>query len=142
MSITGRYRVKLHVSHATMSAADVTAAFDLPVNYARSVGAQRETKNGQLLEGVYKRTDVSFFISDGVADNDNVLLPDLIRASLSGLPLTHTLAISSSGGLCFYFVGIYSQNNLLCDFDAKLLSALASHGIGLKLDFYGGSDAE
>jgi len=140
MSITRRYRVKLHVSHPTWAAADVIAAFNFPVNYARSVGAQRETKNGELLEGLYKRTDVSFFISDGVADNDNVLLPDLIRASLSGLPLEHTYGISRSGGVCFYFVGIYSQGNLLCDFDAELLSALASHGIGLKLDFYGGPD--
>ena len=34
----------------------------------------------------------------------------------------------------------YSEGNLLCDFDAGLLSRLADHHIGLKLDFYGGPE--
>jgi hypothetical protein len=59
---------------------------------------------------------------------------------MADLPLTAIDYIVASGGVIFFLVGVYSEGNLLCDFDAGLLSRLADHHIGLKLDFYGGPE--
>lgn len=140
MSSSGRFRVSFHVSHATLSADDITAAFPLKPKYARSVGARCITKLGEDLGGVYAQTDVSFAVSDGVVDNDEVLLADFVDQSVSGLPLDFIDRIVASGGICFFFIGVYSEGNLLCDFVASRLARLTDHGIGLKLDFYGGPE--
>jgi hypothetical protein len=100
----------------------------------------RITKQGTTLGGVYASTDVSFAVSEGVISNDDVLIADFINGALDALPLGAIEQVVSSGGACFFFVGIYSEGNLLCDLDEGLLSRLASHRIGLKLDFYGGPD--
>ncbi|KGQ20587.1 hypothetical protein LF41_1124 [Lysobacter dokdonensis DS-58] len=83
-------------------------------------------------------TDVSFAISDGVVRNDDVMVADFIDTALDALPLIAIKEIVDSGGVCFFLLGLFSENNLLCDFSATGLSRMASHGMGLKLDFYGG----
>ena len=140
MSNSGKFRVNLHVSHPKLSADEIAAPFALRPKYARSVGAHRITKLGEDLGGVYSQSDVSFVVSDGVVNNDEVLLDEFVDQSIHRLPLEAIHRIVASGGSCFFFVGVYSDGNLLCDFRADLLSRLAGHGIGLKLDFYGGPD--
>jgi hypothetical protein len=140
MSKSGKFRVSLHVSHPTLSADDITGSFSLRPKYVRSVGCARTTKQGKDLGGVYSQTDVSFDVGDGLVDNDEVLLAEFIDQSVESLPLKTINSIVVSGGTCFFFIGIYSENNLLCDFGAGLLLRLANHGIGLKLDFYGGPE--
>ena len=70
--------------------------------------------------------------------NDDILVADFIDAALDDLPLIAIKENVNSGGECFFLLGIYSEGNLLCDFSAVVLSRLAWHGIGLKLDFWGG----
>jgi len=140
MSDSGRFRVSLHVSHPRLPADEIVVSFDLPVRYARSVGALRMTKQGKNLGGTYGQTDISFAISDGVISNDDVLLGEFVDKALGSLPLNTIDQIVASGGSCFFFIGVYSEGNLLCDFDAGLLSRLSVYGIGLKIDFYGGPE--
>lgn len=142
MNNTGTYRVSLHVSHSRLSAADITAPFYLCQKYAKSVGAPRTTKSGKELGGFYAQTDVSFAVSDGIVNNDKVLLAEFIDQAMRSLPLAEIKQMVESGGTCFFFIGIYSDGNILCDFGANLLSQLASHRIGLKLDFYGGPEGQ
>ena len=140
MSNSGKFRVNLHVSHSKLSADEITASFALRPKYARSVGAHRITNLGEDLGGVYSQSDVSFMVSDGVVDNDEVLLAEFVDQSMGRLPLEAIDHIVASGGSCFFLIGVYSDGNILCDFDTDLLSRMAGHGIGLKLDFYGGPD--
>jgi hypothetical protein len=140
MNSSERFRVSLHVSHPKLPADDIAASFALRLRYARSAGAPRMTKQGKALGGTYAQTDVSFAVSDGVVSNDDVLLGEFVDRAVNALPLDALDQIVSSGGSCFFFLGIYAEGNILCDFDANLLSRLASHGIGLKLDFYGGPE--
>ena len=56
------------------------------------------------------------------------------------LPLSAIDQIVASGGAIFFLVGVYSEGNILFNFDVGLLSRLADHHIGLKLDFYGGPE--
>lgn len=141
MSNPSKFRVNLHVSHPKLSADEVLAPFvALQTRYARSVGARRITKHGEDLGGAYSQTDVSFAVSDRLLDNDQTLVAEFIAQAIDALPLGAIDRFAASGGTCFFFVGIYSDGNILCDFDSRLLARLAEHGIGLKLDFYGGPD--
>lgn len=140
MNSSGNYRVALHVSHPRMPADGIVSSIGLPTRYARSAGAPRVTKQGKELGGTYAKTDVSFAVSDGVVSNDDVLLSESLDRAMGELPLTAIDQIVASGGAIFFLVGVYSEGNLLCDFDAGLLSRLADHHIGLKLDFYGGPE--
>lgn len=67
---------------------------------------------------------------------------DLLRSALLKLPPDVIDALVSDKGVCFFLVGIYSHENKFCDFDVALLSLLAKHAIGLKLDIYGGPETE
>jgi len=140
MRSSTRFRVSLHVSHPKLSADDITASFSLRPKYTKSVGAPRISKLGEDLGGVYLQTDVSFAVSEGVVNNDEVLLTEFVDQSMRDLPLEAIDHMVASGGTCFFFIGVYSAGNFLCDFRVNLLSRLADHGIGLKLDFYGGPE--
>ena len=140
MSNSERFRVSLHVSHPSLPAQDIAVSFALKLRYARSVGEPRMTKQGKALGGLYAQTDISFAVSDGVMSNDDVMVGEFVNQALDTLPLSALDRIVSSGGSCFFFLGVYSDANSLCDFDAKILSRLAKHSIGLKLDFYGGPE--
>jgi hypothetical protein len=139
---SGRFRVSLHVSHSTRHAEEIIAAVGLQFRYARSAGSPRINKIGNALGGHYTRTDVSFDVSGGVVSNDDVLVADLLRSALLKLPLDVIDSLVSDNGTCFFLVGIYSEENILCDFDVALLSQLAKHAIGLKLDIYGGPETQ
>lgn len=138
MSSAGQFRVSLHVSHPSLPADGILSAIALQPRYARSAGAPRVTKQGKELGGVYAKTNISFAVSDGVLSNDDVPLSEFVGRAMDELALSEIDQIVASGGACFFLVGIYSEGNLLCDFDASLLARLANHSIGMKLDFYGG----
>lgn len=140
MHSVGRFRVSLHISHPSIPAEMIVSAIALQPRYARSSGAPRITRQGKDLGGVYAKTDISFAVSDGVLSAESVLLPEFIDQAMDRLPLKDVDEIVSAGGGCFFLVGIYSDGNFMCDFDARLLSRLANHGIGMKLDFYGGPE--
>jgi hypothetical protein len=124
-----------------LSANDVVAPFGLQTRYARSAGAPRATRQGKPLGGFYTETDVSFAVSDGVVSNDDVMVAEFVDRAMDRLPLNVIDQIVGSGGGCFFLIGVYSEGNIMCDFGPALLSRLARHHIGLKLDFYGGPES-
>lgn len=142
MTTSNRYRLSFHISHPSISATEIVASSPFPVHYSRSVGEKRVTKTGRDLEGVYSRTDVSFDVSGGVVLEATLPLCERVRTSLDNLPRGMIKEVSSSGGECFYLVGIYSEDNFLVHFPGELLSLLSLGSIGLKLDFYGGADVD
>lgn len=138
MSSSSRYRVSFHVSHSHLSADEICAAFPLKPRYARTAGEPKTTIRGIALDGVHSRTDVSFPIGQDVVLSDDVSIAEFIAKALNELPLCAIEDVISSGGSCFFFVGIYTEENLLFDLTGDLLSQLGDNRIGLKLDFYGG----
>lgn len=142
MSSARRFRVSLHVSHPSLPVAGILSVIALQPRYARSAGSPRVTKQGKDMGGVYAKTDISFAVSDGVLSDDDVPLSEFVDRAMDGLALNEIDQIVASGGACFFLVGIYSEGNFLCDFNATLLSRLANHRMGMKIDFYGGPDTD
>ena len=142
MTTSNRYRLSFHVSHPSMSASEIVASFPFPIRYSRSVGENRLTKTGRELGGTYSRTDVSFDVSGGVTFEANLPLCVCVRDSFDRLPRETIEKVSSTGGECFYLIGVYCEDNFLVYFSGELLSLLSSDLIGVKLDIYGGADVE
>jgi hypothetical protein len=140
MSNDGRFRVGLHVSHPSLPVDGIVSAIALNPRYARSAGDPRITKDGKNLGGIYKRTDVTFEVSDGVLNSADVLLPEFLNNSIDRLARKAIEQVVTSGGSCYFLIGIFSEASILFNFDAELLAKLASHGIGIALDFYGGPE--
>lgn len=132
------YKVSLHIIHPQLPAGEVTPFFNFATKYVKSVGARRILKSGNDLGGIYSQTDISFVISDGVVNDDDVTVAEFIENSLLLLPLVMIDEIVASGGVCFFLIGVFTDGNMTCDFNVSLLSRLQQHGIGLKLDFWGG----
>lgn len=132
------YKVSLHISHQELHADNILPHFSLATKYVRSVGERRVSKAGKELGGIYSQTDISFFVSEGVVNDDEITVSEFIDNALLFLPLTTIKDIVESGGACFFLIGVFSDGNMLCDFNVGFLSRLQQHGIGLKLDFWGG----
>lgn len=140
MTNSNSYRLSLHISHPTIVASEIVRHFVLPVRNSKSVGEERRTPTGRELGGVYQDTDITFDVSGGVIQSDNLPLHDCILSSLRDLPQDAIKSFVATGGECFYLVGIYAQENELVYFSSQFLSTLSESSIGLKLDFYGGPD--
>ncbi len=132
------YKVSLHITHPTLPAEELTPFFNFATKYVKSIGARRILKSGNDLGGTYPQTDISFMISDGVVNDDDITVSEFVENSLLLLPLTMIQEIVTAGGVCFFLIGVFSDGNITCDFNVSLLSQLQQHGIGLKLDFWGG----
>ena len=135
MAGVGKYKLSFRIFHPTARAEDIAAKVGLKSKRAHSVGAPRETPKGKRLEGVYSRTCVSF----DVKNHEGEVLEDAIRRALeeelnSKIPYLSELV--ATGGELEFFVGIFLNGNEGLQIDAKLVSSLASAGIGLSLDMY------
>ena len=73
-------------------------------------------------------------------DHDKTDLTEFLNACLCKLPLVTIDRVVDSGGICFLSVGIYTDGNMMCDFEEELLGKLSAHKIGLKFDMYGGPE--
>lgn len=126
--------------HPTIDASEIMRHFTLPVRSSKSVGEARQTPTGRGLGGVYRDTNITFDVSGGIRESNEVSLYDCILSSLHGLPQDVIRDLIATGGECFYLAGIYTEENVMMYFPSKFLSDLSSSSIGLKLDFYGGPD--
>ena len=142
MTTSRKYRVTMIVTHPTITAAEIVSAFAFAPRWAKSVGTARLSPTGKALGGTYAETSVCLRISDAVIDHDETGLTRFIGDSLNKLPLATVDRVVDAGGMCFFSVGVYTDGNMMCDFDENLLRKLADHKIGLKLDIYGGSENE
>lgn len=128
------------MAHPTVAAPEIVQHFAFPVRNSKSIGETRRTPTGRELGGVYQDTDVTFDVSGGVVQSDDLSLCDCISRSFRDLPQDAIRDFVATGGECFYLAGIYAEENVMVYFPSELLSRLSSSSIGLKLDFYGGPD--
>jgi|GEM_PF-3057324 len=142
MTTSKKYRVTMIVTHPTITAEEIASAFSFKIRWAKSVGVARTNFAGEPRDGINERTNVCVEISDAVIDYEETDLTEFIDDCLSKLPLPTIDRVVASGGMCFFSIGIYTDGNMMCDFDENLMRKLADHKIGLKLDIYGGPENE
>lgn len=140
MSTSASFRLSFHVSHPSLSASAIESVFNLPIKFAQSVGMQRKTKSGVLLEGTHKRTNVNFSLHKEPLDFKDVSVAELINEQLELYDKEFLEKIFVTGGSSYFILGVFSSGNVMFDLDAELMQKLASFKSGIKIDFYGGED--
>ncbi len=140
VSNPGTFRITFHVSHPSSSASEIEGVFKLPVKFSQSVGMQRATNSGKILEGLYKRTNVNFSLHEKPLSFDDFDVAEVINEQLKSLNEDYLNKIYKTGGTNHFILGIFSEDNVMLDIDIDLIQYLSCLKIGVKLDFYGGSD--
>ena len=138
MNTSTKFRVGFHITHPSISANEIESMIALPTKYSYSVGMQKKTKSGNLLNGVYKETNITFILHDKPLCVDDVSMEKFIDEQLELLNCDYLKELSTTGGVTFFLLGIFCQDNVMYYFEPKLLSKLSTNNIGLKIDIYGG----
>lgn len=132
------FRLTFHVYHPTISANDIESAFGLPTRFSQSVGGQRKTKSGKILDGRYKRTSVSFCLHQSPLNFDKVSIDELIKKQIRSYDINYIEHLIESGGGCDFLVGVYSSDNIMFELGLETISLLAASKVSIRYDFYGG----
>jgi hypothetical protein len=131
-----RFSASFRAHHPTKTAQEVVGQFGLQAKIMHSVGSQRMTPKGNLLNGVYERTYVSFPMDVDEYDSVEKFLLQMLNADF----LKDEACLRdfvSTGGRLEFFLGIFCENNGGIEFDTDLMGRLAAKGVSLSLDIYG-----
>ncbi|MES9903775.1 MAG: hypothetical protein ABW168_14005 [Sedimenticola sp.] len=131
---TDNYDVSLRVRHLTLNADVICDGVGLPPSRKWSVGEQRSTPKGKILEGCYKESYCSFKLSHGTDES----LSEFLMRITSGLKNNASFKekIISSGCDIEYFIGWYITKNTGDTFNQEFLKDIATLGISLAFDIY------
>ncbi len=140
MSGKSTFRLTFHVSHPSVSVSEVKDIFDLPVRFSQSVGEQRKTKNGKVLGGIYKNTNISFCLHDLPLSFNEISIDDLIKKQLGSYDTNYINQLIESGGNCNFLLGIFSNENAMFELNLDVINMLSAAKVSMKYDFYGGNE--
>jgi hypothetical protein len=140
MSGNSTFRLTFHVFHPSISASEVESAFGLPVRFSQSVGGQRKTKSGSILEGTYIHTNVSFCLHEHPLQFDDVLIDDIIKKQIESYNAKYISMLAETGGKCNFLLGIFSSSSVMFELGNEIIDMLSSSKISMKFDFYGGDE--
>jgi hypothetical protein len=131
-----KYSASFRAFHPKKTAQEVIDQFGLQANFIHSVGSQRTTPKGTLLDGVYERTYVSFPLD--IEENKSVedFLMQIINAEFLDNE-DYMNKFISSGGKLEFFLGIYCEDACGIELEQELIQKLAKKGVGVSLDIYG-----
>jgi len=101
---------------------------------------QKKAKSGKTLDGVYKRTNVSFSLHEKPLNFDDVSIVDFMLTKLNSYDSEYIKMICKSEGSCHFLIGIFSSSNVMFEFGANTIKRLSTLNVGVKFDFYGGED--
>lgn len=140
MNEVSTFRLTFHVSHPSVPAVEIENVFGMPVRFSQSANMQKKTKNGKILDGVYKRTNVSFSVHENPLNFNDTSVVGLIQNQLDSFDQDYINLIYKSGGSCHFLIGIFSSNNVMFELNIDIIQRLSTLKISVKFDFYGGAD--
>ena len=129
--MTFRYTVSLQVKHPEYGPESIVTAIGLPAVRSWSVGEERTTPKGTLLQGRYRESYCVFDLGDG----DDGELADFLRKIL--INLEHAASFikelrQTGGKFNFYVQWTVGERGEV--FDIDLLSEMARIGIDLGIE--------
>jgi len=132
--------IALRIWHPTLPAHELVSRIALPARFSNSVGEQRRTPKGQILEGVYAQTYCCFELKKKAASHLDEDLAPWCAFLEQRLPFMQQLA--RSGGRMEFRVGIFLDGDRGFEIDSLLLQRICAIGLGLSIEMYRLSDSE
>jgi hypothetical protein len=134
------FSVSLKVTHPEMKASDISEKLSMQPEMCSDVGADRKSRNGRLLGGVYDCTIWSKSLSSGKIDAEEMLFEDFVSNENSSLSMHQTFfkEVREAGGSIEYFVGWFSAGsiNMNLVLEPELMQETSALGLSIVLCAY------
>lgn len=133
------YKVSLRITHPTMDPHIITGTLGKEPFRSWQAGSPRKTPKGDPLEGVYKETYWSARLTKNESISSEEVPLESFLLEETNLFKNHSSFlgnIKDSGGKIEYFIGVFGNSNMGCEFNTELLTSINNLGIELSLDIY------
>lgn len=132
--------IALRLWHPTLAAADIVSEVGLEAEFSNTVGQQRRTPKGQILEGVYRETYCCFKIKEKAPGHLNEDLAPWCEFLEKHLIFLREF-LRTDGRLEFY-IGMFLDGDRGFELDNLMLQKISTLGLGLSIEMYRLSDSE
>ena len=134
------FSVSLKVIHPEMKASDISEKLSMQPEMYSDVGADRKSRNGRLLGGVYESTIWSKSLSSGKIDAEEMLFEDFVSKQNSSLSIHQEFFkdVREAGGSIEYFVGWFGSGsiNMNIVLEPELMQKTSVLGVSIVLCAY------
>ena len=137
------YKVSLRIIHPNIDPQIISNTLGIKPSRCWQAGTSRATPSAKVLEGVNKNSYWTAQLSDGHALlSTDVPLEDYLLEK-NNLLMEYSQFFNDlieTQGKAEYFIGIFADRNIGCEFSSKLLKSLSNLGLELSLDIYPNGD--
>ncbi|MBD3817264.1 MAG: DUF4279 domain-containing protein [Halothiobacillus sp.] len=128
------FSVSLRIWHPTLSTDDVVKQICMKPEVAHSVGEQRTSPSGEILEGLYRRTYCCFELTRKAAGVFTDALPSLLQTIKKHKNFLETLVLD--GGRSELFVGVFAEGATGFTLEPPVMMELSELSLELSVDIY------
>lgn len=132
--------ISLRLCHPTLPHSDIVREIGMKAEFSHTVGQQRRTPKGRLLEGLYRETYCCFKIKKkGASHLDDDLRPwcDFLEKHAIFLQV-----FLETGGRLEFYISIFLDGDRGFELDGPMLQRISALGVGLSVEMYRLSDDE
>jgi len=134
------FSVSLKVMHPEMKASAISEKLSMQPEMYSDVGADRKSRDGRLLGGVYESTIWSKSLSSGKIDAEEMIFEDFVSDQNSNLSMHQKFFkdVREAGGSIEYFVGWFSSGsiNMNIVLEPELMQKTSALGVAIVLCAY------
>jgi len=133
-----QYVISLRIWHPDMHHEEFTKTIGLYPRYSWTVGSPRFSAKGKPLGGVHKSSYWSTELTPETTLSENIEVEQALDAQIENLAQHAAFfnKVRVEGGKAEFFVGLFSDENIVVDIDPALMARLARAGLGICLDYY------
>ncbi len=134
------FNISFHVRHPAMPSTKIVEELGLAVRSVRSVGENRATPKGTLLEGTYAETYCSFLLQTKTTGHLDKHLGIWCAFLEKHGAFLHE--ISGTGGNFEFYISIFLDGDRGFVLENRLLHRMDALGVGLSVEMYRLNDEE
>jgi hypothetical protein len=133
-----QYVISLRIWHPSMPHEDITSAIGVEPKHNWNVGEPRVSPRGNQLGGTRTSSYWSAPLVSEPTSSETKEIEETLRLLLARFRHLEPffLKLRREGGKSEFFVGLYSDNNIVIDLEPKLMALLASASLSICLDYY------
>lgn len=117
---------------------EFTKTVGLRPEYSWTVGSPRFSANGKPLGGVHKSSYWSTALTPETALSSKIEVEQALDAQIRNFEQHAAFfkRVRAEEGKAEFFVGLFSDENIVVDIEPALMARLAHAGLGICLDYY------
>ena len=117
---------------------EFTKSFGLRPKYSWTVGSPRFSAKGKPLGGIHKSSYWSAELTPETTLSEKIEIEQALETQIDGLAQHAAFfnKVRAEGGKAEFFVGLFSDENIVVDIEPALMARLAHAGLGICLDYY------